>query len=58
VTHGEPRTTTVRMSLTVRQKTSLLTDRHRPLLCTAGVEGSSPFVSTKLATFISAGGSG
>lgn len=35
VTHGEPRTTTVtiRMSLVMHQKTSLLTVGDRPLLC-------------------------
>ena len=46
-THGEPRTLTVRISLTVYQSPSLLTDRYGPHLCKAGVEGSSPFVSTK-----------
>ncbi len=33
--HGEPRGTTVRLSLTVRQNASLLTDGCRPLLCKA-----------------------
>lgn len=33
--HGEPRTTTLRISLTVRQKTSLLTVGYGPDLCTA-----------------------
>jgi hypothetical protein len=34
-THGEPRTTTVRISLTTHQNTSLLTPRDGPLLCKA-----------------------
>lgn len=34
-THGEPRTPTVRLSLTVRQNASLLTDGYAPLLCKA-----------------------
>jgi hypothetical protein len=45
-THGEPWTTTVKVSLSVHHNAFLLTDGHGPLLCTAGVEGSSPFVST------------
>jgi hypothetical protein len=44
--------------VTVHEKRPLLTDRHRPLLCKAGVEGSSPFVSTKLATPIGEGHNG
>jgi hypothetical protein len=34
-THGEPRITTVRISLTVYEKTSLLTVGYGPNLCTA-----------------------
>jgi hypothetical protein len=34
-THGEPRTLTVRISLTVHRRTSPLTDRYGPLLCKA-----------------------
>ncbi len=41
-THGEPRTTTVRLSLTVRQNASLLTNGYRPLLCKAGVRHGAP----------------
>jgi hypothetical protein len=37
-THGEPRTTTVRISLTVHDETSLLTVGYGPDLCTAGVK--------------------
>jgi hypothetical protein len=47
-THGEPPTTTVIISLIMHENASLLTLRYGPRLCTAGVEGSSPFVSTML----------
>jgi len=43
--HGEPRITTVRISLTVHEKASLLTVGYGPDLCKAGVEGWSPFAS-------------
>jgi hypothetical protein len=46
-THGEPRTTTVRISLTAHQNTSLLTRGDCPLLCKAGVEVWSPFASRR-----------
>jgi hypothetical protein len=45
-THGEPLAMTGRTSLTVHQNVSQFTARYGPHLCTAGVEGSSPFVST------------
>jgi hypothetical protein len=38
--HGDPRTPTVRISLTVHQRTSLLTDRYGPLLCKAALWNS------------------
>jgi hypothetical protein len=45
-THGEPRTLTVRISLTVHRNTSLLTDRYRPHLCKAVLQPAGHAWST------------